>query len=64
MRQLTLLRIQINTGNTRRRQRDERRQPDVNKMHFLVRLKKQGIPCLFSEAADNPILADMGRETV
>ena len=37
----------INTGNTRRRQRDERRQRDVNKTHFLFRLKKQGIPCFF-----------------
>ena len=43
----TLSRIQINTGNTRRRQRDERGQRDVNKRHFLFRLKKQGIPCLF-----------------
>ena len=34
-------------GNTRRRQRDERRQSDVNKRHFLFRLKKQGIHCLF-----------------
>ena len=45
--QPTLLRIQLNTGNTRRRQRDERRQRDVNKRHFLFQLKKQGIPCLF-----------------
>ena len=54
----------MNTGNTRRRQRDERRQRDVNKTHFLFRLKKQGIPCFFSEAADSPMLADVGRETV
>ena len=26
---------------------DERRQRDVNKRHFLFRLKKQGIPCFF-----------------
>ena len=55
----------------RRCQHDERRQCDVIKWHFLFRgllhcgyFEKARNSLPFSEAADSPMLADMGRETV